>query len=448
MTRTSRLVPLCAGVLACGGLQAPSAGGPDPDVLVPRLFDPTDLYREMGFLAHAQPVPFVASVHFLAGPAPDTVFAVVAASLASGALSFRKAGSWFEARYLAEVVFERAGTVLERVSANEVVRVASFAETLRADESVIFQQIGRVSPGSVTVHVSLRDVYGDRGSRDQRTLVVPQFAAGTLGGPVPVYQATPRAAPDEVPRLLANPRATTSFGLDSLTLYLEAYATTHDSLHLLALTPDGQVFWSRSTPIPGPASVRSIRLAIPPEDLPVGRLAVAAALDGDTVRAEALVSLSDQWTITHFENVLSLLRYFGYDDTLDSMRRAPPGERAERWRRFWRMTDPNPVTPRNEALETYFRRVQAANSRFQEAGEPGWLTDRGEVFISLGEPDDVFDQRGSFESTRRVMRWVYVTERLTLDFVDESGFGRYRMTPLARSEFERAVARRRRTEQP
>lgn len=444
----SRLAPLGAGLLACGGLQTPPAGEPDPDVLVPRLFDPTDLYREMGFLANAEPVPFVASVHFLAGPSPDTVFAVVGASLASNALSFRKAGSWFEARYLAEVVFEREGRALERVSANEVVRVASFAETLRADESIIFQQIGRVPPGSLTVHVSLRDVYGDQGARDRRAVVVPRFPPGVLGGPVPVYQARGRATTAEVPRLLVNPRATAPFGLDSLTFYLEAYGAGVDSLALLALTPEGTVFWRR-TAVPGDTGgVRAVRITIPPEDLPVGRLAAAATANGDTVRIQALVSFSDQWTITNFEDVLSLLRYFGHQEALDSMRRAAPEERARQWRAFWRMTDPNPVTPQNETLERYFRRVQTANSRYQEAGEQGWLTDRGEVFITLGDPDEVFDQRaGVFESTRRVIRWVYVPERLTLDFVDESGFGRYRMTPLARSEFERAATRRRQREE-
>src|SRR2546422_1605729 len=45
----------------------------------------------------------------------------------------------------------------------------------------------------------------------------------------------------------------------------------------------------------------------------------------------------------------------------------------------------------NEALEAYFRRIQIANQRFRESGDPGWLTDRGEVFITLGDPDDVFD---------------------------------------------------------
>src|SRR5712692_1576748 len=85
----------------------------------------------------------------------------------------------------------------------------------------------------------------------------------------------------------------------------------------------------------------------------------------------------------------SLLRYFDRQDWVDSLRRASPDRRPEVWREFWKATDPVPFTPENEALDDYFRRVQAANVRFQDEGEPGWLTERGEVFITLGEPDEM-----------------------------------------------------------
>ena len=440
---------LVAGLLGCGGAAPTSTPRPDPAVLVPQLFDPSDLYREMGFLADAEPVPFVASVHFVAGPAPDTVFALVGISLASSSLSFRRAGTHFEARYRADVTFGTAGRIVDQVAATEVVRVASFAETLRADESVIFQQIGRVPPGPVEVRITVRDLYGDQLARDERTVTAPALGVGALAAPVPVHRASGRSTREELPRVLINPRATAPFGMDSLSFYVEAYAVDTDSVTLAAVTGDGTIFWRNEVPLRGEGDVRTAVVAIPPQDLPVGRLSVVAVRAGsDTVRAAALVSFSDEWTITSFHEVLELLRYYGRDDTLDSMRRAPPEERAARWRAFWRATDPNPVTPRNEALEEYFRRVHEANARFYEGGDPGWLTDRGEVYITLGAPDEVFDQRANFEGTRRVIRWVYVRERLTVDFVDETGFGRFRMTPFARSEYERVLRRRQRAESP
>ena len=124
------------------------------------------------------------------------------------------------------------------------------------------------------------------------------------------------------------------------------------------------------------------------------------------------------------------------------MRRAPVGERARLWRDFFTATDPNSGTPENEALNQYFARVNAANQRFKDEGVPGWRTDRGEVFITLGPPDE------SIESTpgvaNRVIRWTYLTHRLEVYFQDETGFGRLRLTPGSRAEYERVLSRVRR----
>src|SRR5439155_1242641 len=83
-----------------------------------------------------------------------------------------------------------------------------------------------------------------------------------------------------------------------------------------------------------------------------------------------------------------------------------------------------------------------ANERFRESGDPGWLTDRGEVFITLGDPDDVLDASSDVSrSGVRLIRWTFTGLRLTLFFQDQTGFGRFRLTPMSRAEFQRVLAR-------
>ncbi|MDP2914867.1 MAG: GWxTD domain-containing protein [Candidatus Aminicenantes bacterium] len=53
---------------------------------------------------------------------------------------------------------------------------------------------------------------------------------------------------------------------------------------------------------------------------------------------------------------------------------------------FWRHRDPSPGTDKNEFREEHYRRLAYANKRFIGAGKPGWKTDRGKVYIILGEP--------------------------------------------------------------
>jgi len=429
---------------ACGSWQrVGSETGPDPNLIVPRLFDPTDIYRGMGLFAQGAPLPFVAAARFLPGPSADSTLVVFGLSLANNALSFRRVGDGFEARYHVEVLFQRAGRVVHRIASDETVRVGAFRETLRADESVIFQQFAAVPADSYRVEVLLRDVHGGTAARDQRPIIVPRFTPGTVGI-VPIYAAEGlRVTRGTLPALVMNPRATIPYGLDSLRVLLEASGDVPTPVTIAIRTPDQRIVYEARVELRGEQVVAAL-VTIAPGDLPVGELNLLVVHGADTSRVPALVSFSDQWAITNFDEVLALLRYFGTDRLISEMRDAPPEDRPRLWRDFWRATDPDPVTPENEALEGYFQRVQEANRRFMEAGDPGWLTDRGEVFIALGEPDEVFDQSSDFQGNRRIIRWTFVGERLTLDFIDDTGFGRFRLASDSRVEFQRIVQRLRR----
>lgn len=439
---------LAAVASACGTWQrAGTDSGPDPSVLVPRLFDPTTVYAGMGFFAQGAPLPFVATIRFLATSSPDTALAVFGLSLANNALSFRRSPQAFEAEYRVEVTFLSGGRVIQRLASEETVRVASRDEARRADESIIFQQFGYLPVGAYQVVVTVRDQKGTAFSADERAVTVPRFAGHALSDLIPIYQGVPRGARDELPRLLVNPRATVPYGQDSLVFYVEGYGQAEGATVVVhAVSLNGDTAWVSRAPLAGGRDLATAIIAIAPESLPVGELRLWATVEatGDSAQAMALVSFSDRWVITNFDDILSLLRYFGEDQVIADMRAADPRDQAGLWREFWVETDPDPMTPENEALTQYFRRVEIANVRFREAGDPGWLTDRGEVYIGLGEPDEVLDQSSALQGQRRVIRWTYVRERLVLDFIDETGFGRFRITPSSRADFHRVVERVRR----
>jgi GWxTD domain-containing protein len=348
----------------------------------------------------------------------------------------------FEATYTPEFTLRRDGRIIVRLGSEERVRVATREEARRVDESIIFQKLLRVAPGSYHAVVSVRDEQTGSVGRVEQAVTVPRFDRPSLAQPAPVYQASGRTSPDDAPPILLNPRATVPFGLDTLRLYLEAYGAPPGArAYVTLVNATGDSVLARDVDLSGTVSLAWAVIALPPEELPVGEIRAVARVDGvpDTVRLRALVSFSDQWAITNFDEILSLLRYFGQDRAIAEMREAAPGDRSALWRAFWQATDPNPVTPQNESLELYFRRVQDANERFREAADPGWMTDRGEVFIGLGEPDEVFDSSSDLQGPARIIRWTYLGERLVLDFVDDTGFGRFRLTPTSRAEFQRVL---------
>lgn len=439
--------------VGCGPWQR--VGSPDAPpgsgTTLPRLFDATSVYRSMGFLVSGGPLPFVASVRYLRGPAPDSTLALFALSLANTALTFQRTGNEFVAEYRVEAAFRTdsgvASSPERQFARNEQVRVRTFQETLRGDESVIFQQFVALPPGVYRVQVMVRDRNGPGLARAERVDTVARFAGRGITSPIAIYEGRGRAQASALPALLANPRATLPYGTDTVRFYVEGYEQPAGAL-LVARVVDGadRELWRDTAAFTGAGDVVSATVAVVPGRLPVGQAELEALAGDDTTRARFLVSFSNQWVITNFDEMLSLLRYFDGQRWVDSLRKAAPEQRPDVWRAFWKSTDPVAITPENEALDEYFRLVQQANIRFQGEGEPGWLTDRGEVFITLGEPDEVLDlSSGLDRSGLRAIRWTYTNLRVVLYFQDQTGFNHFRLTPTSRAEYQRVLARVRRS---
>ncbi len=440
---------LAAGVAACGGARRPaSQPRPEPGEVVSTLFDAGSVYGAMGLLVAGPPLPFVATLEYVADATTDSTLAVFGLSLSNHALNFQRDGNVFTAHYHVEIGFRADTGFVRQFASDEAVRVRSFQETLRGDESVIYQQFIGVPPGIYKVMVTVRDRSGPAASHQDRTDTVPRFAGQGMSAPLAIYRGAGRTRPSDVPQLLVNPRATVSYGADTLRFYVEAYGERPGARWAVrALDQGGHEIWHDTVALAGTPELSSGLAQVPPGALPVGagRFEIGRVGSAATRTAPFLVSFSDQWAITNYDQMISLLRYFERQDWVDKLRHAPPDQRPAVWQAFYKATDPVELTPENEALDGYFRRIQFANQRFREAGEPGWLTDRGEVFITLGEPDDVFDFTSDVSrSGIRGIRWTYNAVRLTLFFQDNTGFGRYRLTPLSRAEFQRIVAQRRR----
>jgi GWxTD domain-containing protein len=436
-------------VLGCGQWQrVGSTEQPQPGVTVPRLFDAATTYRTMGLLVGRGTLPFVGDVRYLAGPRPDTVMAVLAISLNNQGLDFQRDGIEFVADYRVETTFTPDTGIPVTASRAERVRVRTFQETLRADESVIFQQIVRVAPRRYTVNVVVRDAHGSHLGRAERVDTVSAYRSQGLARPIAYYTADGRDSLGELPKLLANPKSTLPYGGDTLRFYVEVYGVPAGTRLAAQVTDQsGSALWKDTVRLGGGA-ITQARFGFPPTLLTVGQAAFEVSAVGLPLMARSpmLVSFSGQWVITNLDDMVYMLRFFKSQDQVERLKKAPAAGRDSAWRDFWRATDPTPITPQNEALDDYFQRLQVANQRFRDEGEQGWLTDRGEVYITLGDPDDVLDMSSGMDrSGVRTIRWTYNELRLTLFFLDQ-GFGRFQLTPTSRAEYQRVLARVRRAQ--
>jgi GWxTD domain-containing protein len=421
-----------------GDLPTPANGGSAPD--------PSGFYRQLGMLAQSGSFPFVGQVRYLAGRSPDSTLALVTLSFANRVLTFSGEGGGQRASYTATIDVTQGATTVRHFDARKVIRVASFHETQREDESVIFQQFLSIPPGTYSISVSVRDENSGNGNVQQMSIDVPRFGARTLSSPISVYEVKPRAKLDTVPNLIANPRSLIVLGRDTLAgLYIEGYGLPSSAKVNVAVLNDAHVVILRDTVnLVRQGDLSSALLDFPVQSIGVGPVTVVTSLAGtaDTARAPLFLSFGDEFGITSFDDLLSYLRYFVSPQRIQALRDTPPEQRAAAWATFWKVTDPNPSTPDNEALRDYFKRIATANSRYHEEGVPGWLTDRGKVYVTLGEPDQAGQPLGSSGSTARSRAeiWVYTQYNLRLIFQNQN-IGHLRLSASSQADFEKVVRR-------
>ena len=420
---------------------ASAAGTMSPGSLLP--IDAVRLYQSMGLLADGPPVPFVGSVVFLGGRSPDSTLALVTLSIPNRSLTFSREGDRYQASYQASVEVRRAGALLARTEGTEQVRVAVFKETARSDESIIFQQVLVVPPGSGDLTVTVRDELSGKGSSSSRPIVIPRFDARSLSSPVPFYEVTLRTNTDSLPRLVASPRATIVFGRDSVVpLYIEGYGAGDRLAVTAAAYGEGSTkLWSDTLTLVRRGRLMSGVVRVPSSPLGIGvaRVSVRRSDTGDTASTPVFISFGEDLPVATYEQMVSYLRYFASPGRLRRLESAAPDQRALVWGEFAK--EMSTGTGPSGLLQAYFLRIESANLRFRDEGTPGWLTDRGMVYITLGEPDQLREPTAMDMNQRgRVQIWDYNAKRLQLVFVDQTGFGRWRLTPASMADFQ-SVAR-------
>jgi GWxTD domain-containing protein len=111
---------------------------------------------------------------------------------------------------------------------------------------------------------------------------------------------------------------------------------------------------------------------------------------------------------------------------------------------FWRRRNPNPDSPYNSYREEIYRRIAYANAHFSD-GQPGWMTDRGMIYIKYGPPTSKdshpsggmynrpLSEGGGQTSTYPFTDWHYryipgIGSNVNIEFVDQCMCGDYQMT--------------------
>ncbi|TET69480.1 MAG: GWxTD domain-containing protein [Candidatus Aminicenantes bacterium] len=127
-----------------------------------------------------------------------------------------------------------------------------------------------------------------------------------------------------------------------------------------------------------------------------------------------------------YKEFFSKVRYIITKEERKIFLELPDSEKKEFQEDFWIRRDPDLFTDENEFKEEYFHRIDEANRLFH-GGRPGWLQDRGRIYILFGPPSERHTYSMLLNTSPREI-WYY--GYFPVIFIDHMGTGDYKLESL------------------
>lgn len=360
-------------------------------------------------------------------------------------LRFTKESNFFKARYeiTLDVLKPNKELVTEKIW-NEEVRVKIFEETVSKKGYNLTLKSLTLPPGEYLLHIQMRDYESKKTSIEERGVNIPSFQ-NTLLSVSDVMLVGKLTAEGQKKNIAPNVSSNVGNLPEGFYLFFEVYnRTSVDTANITyhVLDQKQRVVFSHSLREPVKKNKNQIFVKIDSLQLPMGTyellLEVKPATrlgekisDTETLIASTHRRLNIRWygmpvSIVDLDKAIEQMVYIAKGGELDYIKDAPTEEeKRRRFMEFWKKRNPTPNTPRNEAMEEYYSRVEYANQHFSRYRE-GWKTDMGMIFIIFGPPNNV--DRHPFEYNRKPYEiWYYYDLDRQFLFVDETGFGDYRL---------------------
>lgn len=361
-------------------------------------------------------------------------------------LSFVKQGELYGASYEMTVsVFDSAGALISEKLWTDEINGVTFDQSVSPNAYRLNQRTFLVDPGLYQVSVYMLDLDSKTTRRLVRPVRVPDYSREnfSLSDVMLVTKVTEREGKRSI-----LPNITWNVGNvpEVFYIFFEVYdPQARDSLLWVVNVLDSKkdVLLSLDTLVAISPATNDVILEVPNQLLALGDYSIlvrAFPPDSLAVAEDKVLGSTSRYFAVRWEGLpkvvkdldlaINQVRYIAREGELEELEAAETAEQKQAaFLEFWKRRDPNPNTPRNERMEEYYRRVAYANKQFSHYID-GWRTDMGMVYIMFGPPNDV--ARHPFEVDSKPYEiWRYYKISYEFVFVDQSGFGDYRLlTPI------------------
>ena len=320
------------------------------------------------------------------------------------------------------------------------VPVSDFAQTSGSRLFSLTHRTIDVDPGNYQLNVVFRDQESRKSSQVRKSLLVTDFAKDSLTLS-DIMLVNRLSISGERKTIVPNITGSINPHSEGFFAFFELYCFPRlDSAQVVSTIYDSkknEVF-RRSQREALTGQKTQVFVKVDSASVPFGTYFLsieAVALDGltgksfrsTTSRTFSVRSLDLPAAVVDLDKAIDQLVYIAKDSEMQYIRDGGTmEEKRKRFMEFWSKRDPDPSTLRNELMEEYYARIQYAIQNFGHYME-GWRTDMGMIFVRFGVPENI--ERHPLEiDTKPYEIWYYYTLSRQFIFVDETGFGDYRLT--------------------
>ena len=354
-------------------------------------------------------------------------------------IQFVKSDKGFTASYTVTIsVFNenREKLITEKVW-NEEVNEKDFEQTNSRNNYNLSLKSFYLAPGNYIIRSSVEDKESKKEFSTENPLKVKN-----LEGPVALSDViiiSKVSESDQSRKILPNVSGNVATQKDGVPVFFEAYSDIPRDIsiqYIISNEKHDVIFQSNESQHLDTGKTQIFH-TIKDSSISLGNYLLTISLldEDENVIASTNKPFFSRWsgvpsTVKDLDLAIEQLVYIASQSEMDYINDAKTNEeKTKRYLEFWKKKDPSPSTEENEVFNEYYRRINYANEHFSHYVK-GWKTDRGMVFILLGAPNNV--DRHPFEYDSKPYEiWQYYQMNKQFVFVDETGFGDYRLiTPL------------------
>ena len=357
------------------------------------------------------------------------------ASVVYDDMQFLKEDNKFRAEYrITFTVMDSAGVF---VSSNRIDRTVLLEEYLLTNSREEYDWVDtefELAPGKYKVMLELMDKDSRETKRLEEKIVINDLSVKELAILGPILLDT--IIVDEVGGIKLRPGLSGEIfdGQKPIWVYFEVYSAKYPvelNIKYNVIDSDGKERISGDFTRLVETEVLRYKFRLDIDEFPFDNYQLVLIVSRDKESARQTKHFRIHWPelppiIQDLETAIEQLIYIASEREIARLKENYLGRRLEMFLKFWSEWGKDEAES-YKLMEEYFWRIREAETAFSEGG---WRSDRGHVYVIYGPPSEI-DRHPYDLYSKAYEIWYYYENNIRFIFVDEGGFGDYRLqSPL------------------